>query len=110
MPTRRDVIRFDAEPVKVKLDRGPHAGLECHGDYGLDWRYTVNNGTAVMYLPSEGREALLKSGTAAGEEVAIRKVAKGAGKQNGSRTSQLLHRSRSRYRTTKPISRDPDDR
>ena len=44
MPTRRDVIRFDTEPVKVKLDKGPYAGIECHGQYGIDWRYSVNNG------------------------------------------------------------------
>jgi hypothetical protein len=77
VPTRREVIRFDAEPVKVKLDRSPHAGIECHGQYGIDWRYSVNNGKAVMYLPAEGREALLDSGAAAGEEVAIRRLGKG---------------------------------
>ena len=73
MPTRREVIRFDAEPVKVRLDKGPHAGIECHGQYGIDWRYSVNGGKAVMYLPGEGRDALIKSGAAAGEEVAIRR-------------------------------------
>ncbi len=76
MPTRREVIRFEAEPVRVKLDKGPHAGIECHGQYGIDWRYSVNNGKAVMYLPTEGREALLESGAAAGEEVAIRRLGK----------------------------------
>lgn len=76
MPTRREVIRFDAEPVKVKLDRGPHAGIECHGQYGIDWRYSVNGGKAVMYLPEEGRQALVQSGAAAGEEVAIRRLGK----------------------------------
>jgi hypothetical protein len=77
MPTQREVIRFDAEPVKVKLDKGPHAGVECHGQYGIDWRYSVNNGKGVMYLPAEGREALLQSGAAAGEDVAIRRLGKG---------------------------------
>ena len=73
MPLRREVVRFDDEPVKVKLDKGPHAGIECHGTYGIDWRYSVNGGKAVMYLPSEAREALVRSGAAAGEEVAIRR-------------------------------------
>lgn len=76
MPLRREVIRFDDEPVKVKLDKGPHAGIECHGQYGIDWRYSVNNGKAVMYLPAEARDALVKSGAEAGEEVAIRRLGK----------------------------------
>jgi hypothetical protein len=74
MPTRREVIRFDAEPAKVKLDKGPHAGIECHGQYGIDWRYSVNEGKGVMYLPAEGRQALFESGAAAGEDVAIRRL------------------------------------
>jgi len=77
VPTRREVIRFDAEPVKVKLDRDPHAGIECHGQYGIDWRYSVNGGKGVMYLPEEARDALVQSGAAAGEEVAIRRLGKG---------------------------------
>jgi len=76
MATRREVIRFDAEPVKVKLDKGPHAGIECRGQYGIDWRYSVNDGKGVMYLPGEAREALLQSGAEAGEEVAIRRLGK----------------------------------
>ena len=74
MPTQREVIRFDAEPVKVTLDKGPHGGIECHGQYGIDWRYSVNHGKGVMYLPAEAREALLDSG--AGEDVAIRRLGK----------------------------------
>src|SRR5690242_21459353 len=76
MPTQREVIRFDAEPVKVKLDKGRYGGIECHGQYGIDWRYSVNHGRGVMYLPAEGREALLESGAAAGEDVAIRRLGK----------------------------------
>jgi len=71
---RREVIRFDTEPVKVKLDKGPYAGIECHGQYGIDWRYSVNDGKAVMYLPEEARDALVQSGVAVGEEVAIRRL------------------------------------
>lgn len=77
MATRREVIRFEAEPVKVRLDKGPHAGIECRGQYGIDWRYSVNHGKGVMYLPAQAREALLQSGAAAGEEVAIRRLGKG---------------------------------
>jgi hypothetical protein len=76
MPTQREVIRFDAEPIKVKLDKGRHGGIECHGQYGIDWRYSVNHGKAVIYLPTEAREARLQAGAAAGEEVAIRKLGK----------------------------------
>ena len=76
MPMQREVIRFDTEPVKVKLDKGPYAGIECHGQYGIDWRYSVNNGRAVMYLPEEARDALVQTGVAAGEEVAIRRLGK----------------------------------
>lgn len=53
VPTQREVIRFDTEPVKLKLDQGPYAGIECHGQYGVDWRYSVNNGKATMYLPED---------------------------------------------------------
>jgi hypothetical protein len=74
MPMRREVIRFDAEPVTIKLDKGPYAAVECHGQYGLDWRYSVNNGRAVMYLSAEGRAALVQSGATAGDEVAIRRL------------------------------------
>src|SRR3954462_8213709 len=74
VPTQREVIRFDTEPVKVKLDKGPYAGIECHGQYGIDWRYSVNDGRAVMYLPEEARGALVQSGVVAGEEVAIRRL------------------------------------
>jgi hypothetical protein len=77
MATRREVIRFEAEPVKVKLDKGPHAGIECRGQYGIDWRYSVNDGKGVMYLPAEAREALFESGAVEGEEVAIRRHGKG---------------------------------
>jgi hypothetical protein len=77
MATRREVIRFEAEPVKVKLDKGPHAGIECRGQYGMDWRYSVNDGKGVMYLSAEARQALVESGAAAGEEVAIRRLGKG---------------------------------
>lgn len=73
---RREVIRFDAEPVKVKLDRSPHSGIECHGQYGVDWRYSVNGGKGLMYLPTEGRQALIECGAVAGEEVAIRRLGK----------------------------------
>jgi hypothetical protein len=76
MATRREVIRFEAEPIKVKLDKDPHAGIECRGQYGIDWRYSVNDGKGVMYLPAEAREALWESGAAAGEEVAIRRLGK----------------------------------
>jgi len=76
MPTQREVIRFHTEPVRVKLDKGPYAGIECHGHYGIDWRYSVNDGKAVMYLPEEARDALVQSGVAAGEEVAIRRLGK----------------------------------
>ena len=76
MATQREVIRFDTQPIKVKLDKGPYAAVECHGQYGIDWRYSVNNGKAVMYLPEEGRDALVQSGVAAGEEVAIRRLGK----------------------------------
>jgi hypothetical protein len=76
MPTQREVIRFDAEPVKVTLDKGPHGGIECHGQYGIDWRYSVNHGKGVIYLPAEGREALLQSGASAGEDIAIRRLGK----------------------------------
>jgi hypothetical protein len=74
MPTRREVIRFDAEPIKVRLDKGPHAGIECHGEYGIDWRYSINYGKAVIYLPTEGRDALVQCGAEAGDEVAIRRL------------------------------------
>jgi len=96
---RREVIRFDAEPVKVKLDKGPHAGVECHSPYGIDWRYSVNNGKGVIYLAAEAREALLESGAADGEEVAIRSCRCGC-RTPGIRAEERHHLDRKKPRFT----------
>src|SRR4051795_10766810 len=93
MPTQREVIRFDTEPVKVKLDKGPYAGIECHGQYGIDWRYSVNNGKAVMYLPEEARDALVQTGVAAGEEVAILRLGQTPVGSRADRTRSAVSRS-----------------
>jgi hypothetical protein len=84
MATRREVIRFEAEPVKVKLDKGPHAGIECRGQYGIDWRYSVNDGKGVMYLPAAGREALLHRAPRPVNKWRSAGSLKRGGKRNGS--------------------------
>jgi len=71
----RDVIRFDEEPVLVKLDFAE--GIQVEGQYGVDWQYRVNDSAAVIYLPKEGRDALKDCGAKAGDNVAIRKYKRG---------------------------------
>lgn len=72
----REVIRFNGEPVRLVLDIPPENGVRREGKYGVDWQYTVNGNSASIYLPLAGRDALIQSGAAAGDEVAIQKLGK----------------------------------
>lgn len=74
---QRDVIRlqFD-EPCVVRLDKGAQ-GIQREGQYGVDYQYTCNGDSAVMWLPKAGRDALLQSGAQPGEQVQITKARRG---------------------------------
>lgn len=106
MATRREVIRFDAEPVKVKLDKGPHAGIECRGQYGIDWRYSVNHGKSVMYCPQKHEKPCCNRAPQPVKKWRSTSSVKGGGKRNG---SHLIFRfvrnprlSRRRKQTSRP--------
>lgn len=73
----REIIRFDGEPVLVHLDKSPQAAIQREGQYGVDWQYIVNHDCGIMWLPEEGRDALLSSGAQAGDEVAIKRSRRG---------------------------------
>jgi hypothetical protein len=71
---QRQIIKPQLDvPVTVKLDKGPE-GIERDGKYGIDWQYTVNDDSGVMWLPRDGRDALLRAGAQAGDEVQILKA------------------------------------
>lgn len=75
---QREVIKPKIDvPVIVCLDQGPE-GQQKQGQYGIDYQYTVNHDTGVMWLPRSGRDAILKSGAQAGDTVEIIKVKRGA--------------------------------
>lgn len=74
---QRDIIRVNGEPVLVKLDFDPEAATQREGQYGVDWQYVVNDDAGIMWLPRAGRDALLKCGARAGDNVAIRKYKRG---------------------------------
>jgi hypothetical protein len=74
---QRQVIKPQIDvPLVVQLGRGPE-GVEKAGKYGVDYQYIVNNGAGVMWLPKEGRDALIRSGARAGDEVEIVKSMRG---------------------------------
>jgi hypothetical protein len=71
---QRQVIKLEYDvPVLVKLDRGPE-GREHTGQYGINWQYTLNDDAAVMFLPKEGRDAILASGAHAGDTIELLKM------------------------------------
>jgi hypothetical protein len=74
---QREIVKPNVDvPLKVRLDQGPE-GQQKQGQYGIDYQYTVNHDSGVMWLPLAGREALLKSGAQAGDDVEIVKILRG---------------------------------
>lgn len=79
--TKRDVIKPQVDvPIVIKLDRGPE-GRETAGQFGTQYQYTVNDDSAVLWLPPQGREALLRSGATAGDSVQLLKLQHGKATQ-----------------------------
>lgn len=74
---QREIVRITPNtPAIVKLDFGPE-GIEREGKFGVQYQYTLNDDCGVMWLPAEGRNALIRSGAEAGDSVRILKTAKG---------------------------------
>lgn len=74
---QREILRPQVNiPLVLKLDFGPE-GSEREGKFGPQWMYTVNDDQAILFLPVEGRSAILASGAEAGDEIALCKRAKG---------------------------------
>lgn len=75
--TQREILKPQMNvPLTVHLDQGPE-GKEKTGQYGTDYQYTVNQNAGVMWLPAEGRDALIQSGAQAGDDVQIVKSMRG---------------------------------
>lgn len=73
---QREVVKLDYDvPAIVKLDFGE--GVQVEGKFGVQWQYTLNDNTAVMWLPKSGRDALAQSGAQAGDSVQIVKSMRG---------------------------------
>lgn len=73
----REVIKLQTDvPVVVLLDYGPE-GKEVKGQFGVQYQFTLNNDSAVMWIDPQARDALRRSGAQAGDEVEILKQQKG---------------------------------
>lgn len=75
---QREIIRPQVDvPVIVKLGQGPE-GKEREGPKGgIDYQYIVNDDAAVMWLPREARDLIVKSGAQAGDLIQIVKTLHG---------------------------------
>ena len=73
------------QPLIVLLDRGPE-GIQREGKFGIDFQYTLNEDSAVMWAKKELRDAIVASGAQAGEEIAIQAI------KRGTRTSWQVQR------------------
>jgi hypothetical protein len=64
-------------PLVVLLDKGPE-GKETTSQRGdLQFQYTVNDDSCVMWLPPEARAAIMRSGAQAGDTVQLVKSLRG---------------------------------
>lgn len=73
----REVIKPQLDiPIEVKLGSRPE-GQEKEGRFGVDYQYIVNNDRAVLYLPREARDQLVRSGAQPGDLVQIVKSMRG---------------------------------
>jgi hypothetical protein len=76
---QREVLRPQLNtPLIVRLDKGPE-GIQREGNSGIDFQYTCNEDTGIMWLPKEAREKLIHLGAEPGDEVAITKKKLGRG-------------------------------
>jgi len=83
---QREVVKLSTDiPVTVLLDRGPE-GFEREGKFGVDYQYTVNRDAGIMWLPRQARDAVIRSGAQAGDEVEILK------QQHGNATTYRVRR------------------
>lgn len=75
---QREVIRLECDvPVICKLDFGPE-GIQTEAKSGaVQYQYTVNDNSGVMWLFPEARQALLKSGAKPGDSVQLVKSLRG---------------------------------
>lgn len=65
-------------PLVMRLDRGPD-GKEVpslRGD-GVQYQYTVNDDSGIIWLPPEARTALIRTGARAGDHVQLVKSLRG---------------------------------
>jgi hypothetical protein len=65
-------------PLRVRLDASAEGLYQAQSQWP-DYKYTVNNGKGNMYLLPQAREALIRSGAQAGDDVEILKRQDGRG-------------------------------
>jgi len=73
----RQILKPQADvPLIVKLDKGPE-GKETSSRGELQYMYTLNDDSSVMWLPPEARTALLRTGAQPGDLIEIVKSLRG---------------------------------
>lgn len=68
---KREVIRPDSDGVKIRLDKNADECLQVDNKGGVQYQYVVNNNAGIMWIPKEGRDALIRTGARAGDMVEI---------------------------------------
>lgn len=75
---QREILKFQADvPVTVVLDKSPESAQQKENDRGVYYQFAVNNNSALMFLPPEGRDALFRARAKAGDLVQIVKTYRG---------------------------------
>lgn len=75
---RQKVHLRPGQRVRIRLNRGPDGCTqETSPSGGTEYQYIVDDDSGILWLPKEGREALLRSGARAGDEVYLTKHKRG---------------------------------
>jgi hypothetical protein len=73
---QREIVKLKVNsPLIVQLDFGPE-GIQRDGKHGVQYQYTLNDDTCVMWVDGDVRAALMASGAEAGDAVEIVKTAR----------------------------------
>src|SRR5947209_7957425 len=72
----REKIIVGFDPIVLKLDSDPE-GVQREGKYGIDYQYICNDNSGIMWLPKDGRDAILATGARRGAEIEICKSQRG---------------------------------
>lgn len=73
----REVIRFNGQPVQVRLDQAPAAIEPRENDNGVYYQYVTDHNARIMFLKPEAHSQLIKLGAQAGENISIQRIRRG---------------------------------